>query len=227
MAGNGWHTKLAPDQRCDRASEIVSRAIDQLQEIIGVAETNRIIVYSPAVASQIPVSHAANAFNLLQWITLNYEIVRLCALWDKGSTDRESILAICDLLDDPVVVSLVSERLCQSEGVSQPNDYVRRALTRLEKAIRVTKRVSQSKFRQALLRFRDARVAHSLTQSPNAVSIPLKYGYERRLLTASVAIVAAFNGALRNSTFLFGESFANARRNSEAFWHSALFSVKD
>lgn len=227
MSQGPWFASLAPAERYDRAVHIVSRAIDQLQEIIGVTETNRIIIYSSAIASQIPKSYAANAFNLLQWVMLNYEILRLCALWDRGAMDRESILAMVDLIDDANVTTVVSAKLCESECVAVPNSYVEGQLARLAKAIRVAKRVSGSGFRRSLLTFRDHRLAHSLTPpiNPSGAAPAPKYGYERRLLRASVAVVDGFNGALRNSSFAFDISFENSKRNAEALWHSANFAV--
>lgn len=224
-----WFSSLSPEQRVDRAVHIVSRAIDQLQEIIGVSEVNRIIVYSPAVASRIPQSYAANTFTLIQWITLNYEILRLCALWDRGASDRESVPAIIELVDSPLVLALVSRRLCESESVLSPNSYVKQHVAHLQKAIRVAKKISQATFRKALVEFRDARLAHSLTPqaNPTQAKLTLKYGYERRLLTASIAIVNAINGALRNSTFAFEMSFENSKRNAEAFWLTAKFSATE
>ncbi len=80
-----WFASLSAHERYERAVHIVSCAIDQLQEIIGVTETNRIIIYSPAIASQIPPSYAANAFNLLQWVMLNYEFsgFALCGIAER------------------------------------------------------------------------------------------------------------------------------------------------
>ncbi len=229
MSKKAWPASLSADERFERAAHIVSRAIDHLQEIIGVTETNRIIIYSPAIARQIPRSYAANAFNLLQWVMLNYEILRLCALWDRGATDRESILAMVDLVDDPAVSAVISMKLCKSENTAAPNEYVRRQLARLAKAIRVARKVSRAGFRGALVAFRDERLAHSLTPptSPAGATPAPKYGYERRLLRASVAVVDAFNGALRNSSFAFDMSFESSKRNAEAFWFSAKFAVDD
>lgn len=227
--GKPWFAALDSQQRYDRAVHVVDRAIDQLHEIIGLTETNRILNYSPAIASQVPPSYAANAFNLLQWSMLNYEILRLCALWDRGSPDRESILSIVDLVDDPDVFAVVSANLCKSEHVTAPNSYVTSQLDRLHKTIRVARRVSQSKFRRSLVAFRDSRLAHSLTpkNNPTVATPSPKFGYERRLLRASVAVIDGLNGTLRNSSFLFEDSFENAKYNAEAFWLSAKFSIEN
>ena len=51
-------------------------------------ENNAIVVFSSRLASQIPRSYAANAFNWFQRVMHDFEIVRLCALWDSAGDDR-------------------------------------------------------------------------------------------------------------------------------------------
>ena len=51
------------------------------------------MVFSPVLASQIPRSYAANAFNVFQRGLHQFEIVRLCALWDAAEAEKENIPA--------------------------------------------------------------------------------------------------------------------------------------
>jgi hypothetical protein len=39
-------------------------------------------LFSPTLASQVPPSYAANAFNVFQHVMYDFEIMRLCALWE-------------------------------------------------------------------------------------------------------------------------------------------------
>jgi hypothetical protein len=54
-------------------------------------KTTRFVLYSDTLSSQIPTSFAANAFNVFQRGMHQFEIVRLCALWD--SWDSRSPMA--------------------------------------------------------------------------------------------------------------------------------------
>lgn len=229
MARASWFSAMDPMARYERARHIVSQAIAQAQEIIAVSESNRFIVYSPMLATQIPRSYAANAFKMLQWSSLNYEILRVCALWDRGAIDRESLPAIADLVDDPQVQLAAAIALCRNEHVSTPNQYVRDQIGLLKRAIATTRRVERARFRKALVDFRNERLAHSLTgdAAKSLASPTLKYGYERRLLRASIAIINAFNGALRDSQFMFDMSFEHSKRNAAALWGACKFSIAE
>jgi hypothetical protein len=48
-----------------------------------------------------PPSHAAHAFNVFKRGVHQFEIVRLCALWDRAKADRENIPTIIELIDHP------------------------------------------------------------------------------------------------------------------------------
>jgi hypothetical protein len=64
-------------------------------------------VFSPILASQIPRSYAANAFNLFQHVMHDFELVRLCALWDRPVNERdekESIPTVLELVDHSAVI---------------------------------------------------------------------------------------------------------------------------
>lgn len=228
VAPRKWFASMAPQERYERAAHIVDQAIDQAREIIAISECNRFIIYSPTLASQIPTSYAANAFNIFQWSSLNYEMLRICALWDRGDSDRESIPAIADLVDDPQVEFAVALSLCKNEGTTSPNHYVRDQLNRLRRAVVVTRLVERSGFRKALRAFRDERLAHSLTPgaTKSTAGPTLKYGYERRLLRASIAIINAFNGALRDNQFMFDMAYEQSRRNAEALWGACRFNIQ-
>jgi hypothetical protein len=53
-----------------------------------------LVLYSPLLSSQIPVSRAANAFNVCQRGLHQFELVRLCALWDRVEPEKEDVLWI-------------------------------------------------------------------------------------------------------------------------------------
>jgi len=68
--------------------------VDHVLHLLMLHANNAIIVYSPTLAEQIPRSYAANAFSMFQHAMHDYEIVRVCALWDAARRDRESIPSV-------------------------------------------------------------------------------------------------------------------------------------
>ena len=88
---------LSANKRVDIAKRVTSRVIDHLQYLLELHENNRLIVYSPILAEQVSKSYAANAFRVFQEGMHQFEIVRLCALWDKGELDCESVPTIIEL----------------------------------------------------------------------------------------------------------------------------------
>jgi hypothetical protein len=73
-------------------------------------ESNAAVIYSTKLSDQIPRSYAAHAFNQFQHSMHLFEILRLCALWDRPGRDRESIPTIIDLFNEPEFINqLVQE----------------------------------------------------------------------------------------------------------------------
>ncbi len=215
-----WPATLNPAERVERARLLVSMQIDNLRELIAISEANRRIIYSPVLATQIPQSYAANAFNIFQWCSHNYEIIRACALWDSPREDRASIPTILHLIEDAACLAIIEKDL----GFDPR--YTERQMTRLERAKHVSGLVKKSKFNRALQHFRNERVAHNLEFGSKVSPAPnVKYGYERRLLRASIAIINNLNGALRDSSFMFDDAIEQSQRNARALWEGCKFSV--
>lgn len=225
-AAKKWPDNLSAHQRVERARVLVPRLIDDLRELIAISEANRIIMYSPTLATQIPRSFAANAFNVFQWSALNYEIIRACALWDRPGVDRASIPTIISLIDTDECRSLVEGDLCGGERVSSPNKYVLGHMNRLERAIKIAKLVDGAKFKRELYDFRNRQIAHTLvannTSQPESVP---KFGYERRVLRASIALVENLNNAIRDSSFMFDMAIEQSRRKAHALWNRCTFDI--
>src|SRR5262245_47123536 len=95
--------------RVQVAKEKTERVVDHLLYLLELHENNSIILYSPTLSSQIPTSFAANAFNVFQRALHQFEIVRLCALWDRAEEDKENIPTIVELISDPKVIDALVE----------------------------------------------------------------------------------------------------------------------
>ena len=90
MNDRKWPTKLSTSERIAAAKQKTARVVDHLQYLLELHENNAIVVYSPTLSAQIPRSHAANAFNVFQRAMHQFEIVRLCALWDSADPEKDS-----------------------------------------------------------------------------------------------------------------------------------------
>src|SRR4030088_986780 len=101
--------RMTVPERLKAAKEKTERVVDHLLYLLELHEHNAIVVYSDALSSQIPTSHAANAFNVFQLGLHQFEIVRLCALWDGADRDKENISTIVELIDDPAVIEALAQ----------------------------------------------------------------------------------------------------------------------
>src|SRR6516165_3946245 len=95
--------------RIQAAKVKTERVVDHLLYLLALHENNAIIVYSDTLSSQVTRSLAANAFNVFQGGLYQFEIVRLCALWDRAGADRESIPTIIELIKPPDVIEALAQ----------------------------------------------------------------------------------------------------------------------
>lgn len=104
--------------------------------------------------------------------------------------------------------------------------YTAGHLGKLNRTIRIARRVKSAKFAKALYEFRNTTLAHTLVGSSTSAPRTMpKYGYERRLLRASIAIVEGLNNAVRDSSFAFDMAVEQSERNAEALWKGCTFAV--
>ena len=76
---------LTTVKRIQAAKAKTDRVVDHLRYLLELHENNAIITYSGTLSSQITLAHAADAFNAFRRGLHQFEIVRLCALWEGGS----------------------------------------------------------------------------------------------------------------------------------------------
>ena len=98
------------EERIRLAKTKTKKLLGHFLYLAAIHENNAIVVFSPMLAEQIPHSYAAHAFNVFQHVMHDFEIVRLCALWDRAGEDKESIPSIVNLIDHPPIIdALVDE----------------------------------------------------------------------------------------------------------------------
>jgi len=108
--------KMSVSERVEIAKEKTKRIVHHLHYLLELHENNAIVLYSRTLSRQIPTSFAANAFNVFQQGMHQFEIVRLCALWDDVKQEKENIPTIIALIDHTDVI----EALAQETASCQP-----------------------------------------------------------------------------------------------------------
>jgi hypothetical protein len=194
MSGRDKLLRLSIAERLALAKAKTERVVDHLLYILELHENNEIIVYSPTLSSQIPTSYAANAFIVFRHGLHQFEIVRLCALWDSAGLEKENISTIVELIDHPDLIEILAQETeanwkGQEFGVQQ----AQRARERLRDAVDKSRAILAGPKLASIMNLRDKYLAHSLTETrrerKNGSIDPMKYGDERQLLNASLPIV--------------------------------------
>lgn len=184
---------MTTEERVALAKQKTERAVDHLLYLLQLNATNEIVVYSSALSSQIPTSYAANAFNAFVGALGRFEIVRLCALWDRPEIDKENIPIIVELVDNRDAIEALVEETRSHWGqkgghlfTSEDDDpslavvgaaewaaidkqfgeeEAIRARSDLQTAIDDARAILESKHLTEVMNFRDKHLAHSLFQT--------------------------------------------------------------
>jgi AbiU2 len=104
--------RLSDSQRITLAKTKMDKVLGHFLNLLALHESNAIIVFSPMLASQIPRSYAANAFNVFQRAMHDFELIRLCALWDcprDARDEKESIPTVVELIERAPIVDALAE----------------------------------------------------------------------------------------------------------------------
>ena len=89
--------QLSRPERIRLAKAKMEKLLDSFLYVLELHANNSFVVFSPLLASQIPRSHAAHAFNVFQRSMYQIEIVRHCAIWDGVGLDKENIPTVVKL----------------------------------------------------------------------------------------------------------------------------------
>ncbi len=182
--------KLPVSERIARAKSKMRRIIDNFLFLLDLHANNALVVYSPTLSSQIPTSHAANAFLVFQKAMHHYEIVRLCALWDSADLEKENIPTVIELIDTPEIIEALADetrrhwvgmggtvyrspreseldaiehdKMLREENVRFGNEQGARAVAELRAAIMDARAIVDSSRLRSVMNLRDKNLAHSL-----------------------------------------------------------------
>ncbi|MEQ5826279.1 hypothetical protein J3456_02785 [Sulfitobacter sp. NFXS29] len=247
--------RFTDEQRVERAKQVTDKLVDHVLGLIALAENNAVVLYSDTISSQVPRSNAAHAFNEMQRSMHFYFLVRLSAVWDKPSKDRESIPTVLALLDKEGVrghfaeetyayhsITLEPSRLnptADSDEQRMLAEYWRRQRTeRAERESRKVRRwllfvkqcapkVEETYVTSSLRPFRDSYLAHNLEASIFNESNPVqfRYGDEAKLLKLTIRIVDRLHRSVNGAGFDWDGAQDHARRNANEFWSSCRFDI--
>jgi AbiU2 len=214
---------LTTAKRIRAAKARTDRVIDHLLYLLALHENNAIITYSGTLSSQISLAHAAAAFNVFRRGLYQFEIVRLCALWDtpkvtkedkqkKKIPTEESIPTIIELIDLPEAIEALAKEIQRQwpdpDDDKHAREQAQRARDELGKAIKDVRRISKSSMLRSTMNLRHKHLAHSLTKTKLEKKrvAPMKYGHERKLLSKSLLIVEALHRSINRTGFTFADS---------------------
>jgi vacuolar-type H+-ATPase subunit I/STV1 len=214
--------------------------VDHLRYLLELHENNAIITYSGTLSSQITLAHAADAFNAFRRGLHQFEIVRLCALWDSPKVNKkkkeipteESIPTIIELIDLPEVIEALAKEIQrqwpEADDDEHAHEQAQRARVELRKAIADVRKISKSPMLRSTMNVRHKHLAHSLTKTKLEKKrvAPMKYGHERKLLSKSLLIVEALHRSINRAGFTFANSQKIARSNAEALWKRCTFDIE-
>jgi HEPN superfamily AbiU2-like protein len=240
-------------ERIQAAKEKTARVVDHLLYLLELHANNAHVVYSPLLSSQIPQPFAANAFNVFQRSMHQFEIVRLCALWDRAGDDKENIPTVIELIDNDLVIDTLADetrspRAKEAMALLNPSvepdlnaaerDAMRQyelaladeeadqARKELRFAITDARSFLASAQLDSIMNIRDKHLAHSLERTrreKHGPIAPMKYGDETAALKRSVPIVERLYCWVNGKSF----SIADARRideeNASSLWHACKF----
>jgi 3'-phosphoadenosine 5'-phosphosulfate sulfotransferase (PAPS reductase)/FAD synthetase len=231
---------LTTAKRIRAAKAKTDRLVDHLLYLLKLHENNVIITYSGTLSSQITLAHAADAFNAFRRGLHQFEIVRLCALWDSPKVNKkkkeipteESIPTIIELIDLPEVIEALAKEIQrqwpEADDDEHAHEQAQRARVELRKAIADVR--ASKRFITSTRNLRNKHLAHSLSRTKHEKKtkrIPrMKYGYERKILLKSLPIVETLHRWINGKSFCFAKSQENARKNAEALWTRCTFNIQ-
>ncbi|MFM8607825.1 MAG: hypothetical protein ACKOBC_07675 [Hyphomicrobiales bacterium] len=250
-----WADKLPIDIRVEKAKKIANKLVQLIVNIINIHESNRLLIYSDQITKQIPPSHAAHTFKLLQQSEFRMEVLSLYALWDKPSGDRFSIPTLISLVDNTGVIDAlnneqkefwmappingwgleIDDPLARENIVDQINTnqeaFANRQIQKMDrrrrKAIELVSKSSDCTKIKTIRDFRDRYIAHALDfdDSDDSQSPSLKYGDETWLLEKTIKIVDWLYLAVCGTSFSWDQSRKIAKDRAEKFWSGVKIDV--
>jgi hypothetical protein len=240
-------------KRIELAKAKMEKVLDHFLYLLELNANNAYVVYSPILSSQIPPSYAANAFNVFQRSMHQFEIVRLCALWDSPGAEKENIPTVIELIDDSAIIDKLAEETRQhraNDHISLLNasddsklnaaereavrsaeqqfadEQASKAISELKHTIVQARSILRSSRLASVMNIRDKHLAHALERThreKRGLVSPMKYGDERALLDQSMPIVEGLFCWVNGKSFSIENSREIDDENATALWQGCKF----
>jgi len=136
---------LSDTQRIALAKAKMNRVMDHFLYLLELHANNKFVVYSSLLSQQIPVSYAANAFNIFQKGMHQIEIVRLYALWDSADLQKENIPTVIELIDTDAIIGKLAVEI-SDHWKKQPMWVLSSASTRERVSAAILREVKAAEF---------------------------------------------------------------------------------
>jgi hypothetical protein len=239
-------------ERFELAKAKMERVLDHFLYVLELHANNEFAVFTSTLSGQIPKSFAANAFNVFQRSMYQFEIVRLCALWDSTDPEKENIPTVVELIDDERIIQELAQ-LARANWVNiQPTDLMNpspdpvlaamlresnarfgdeqaaRAEIDLKETIAKTEAILCSPRLASVMNMRDKHLAHSLTETRREKKVaipPMRYGDETALLNDSIPIIERLFCWVNGKSFSTAYSQKIDHDNAQALWSGCKFNV--
>lgn len=215
-------------KRIGEAKRLTASVVDHLQYLLDIHENNAVVLYSSTLSKQNPKSYAANAFNVFREAMHQIEIVRICALWDNPTLDRESILTVIELIDDPKLLEALADQARGDLPKPVGDQRAAKALSSLKDAIKKAREMRSSNSLKSIRSLRDKHVAHYLTEKAEEAEngpVPMKHGDEGPIIETSIAIVEALNSYVIEVSLSFSDCRAIDQKCATALWNACTFKI--
>ena len=237
--------QMSPRDRADKAKLKIKLVVDRISGLLALAESNALIVYSPLLSGQIPASTAGHAFNVFQRAMHGFEIVQLCALWDKADPTlaHNSIPTVHALIDHDDVIALLVEDVrdfwpddptsAAQEALASYSSRTREAEARkaMDALTELRTLVPETLASALLLSVRNARdrdLAHALevTRAEDRAPVaPMRYGDEQELLKVTTRVMEDLYLWITGTNFDLEENRMLQRKRAEALWTHCVFQI--
>lgn len=224
-----WPDSLTIEDRQKLAEERTRKVFNNCLELVRTHENNQIVLYTTALSKQLPSSRAAHAFNNFRECMFKAEIMRLCTLWDKPSSHRESIPSIIALLDNPDVlewqahVSLARWIDPAEVPGAFEAQHARDERQELLELISKVKALYSDDLLRRIIWHRDAQVAHSIDPQVRPDMDTAKYGDERQMFDETQTIARKLYLYVLGIDFDWDGMKAQVQRNSRELWENCKF----
>jgi hypothetical protein len=246
---------LKPAERINLAKTKMEKVLDHFLYVLELHANNEFIVYTSTLSSQIPVSLAANAFNVFQRSMYEFEIVRLCALWDRAELPKENIPTVVELIDNDVIIDELAQET-RAHWANEPvallnpakdpelaateqqelkainvrfgDEQGTKARVELNKAVAAARTILNSPRLSAVMNIRDKYLAHSLTttrREKRGAVQPMQNSDGLALLNDSIPIIERLFCWVNGKSFSIAWSQKIHHENAQALWNGCTFRV--